>query len=102
MELASTVTHTLAHTTLFRSSGRSVGSRPSKRAASRSSTAVMARRLLDLADHPADADERHALVARGVEHQRLYHRLIDRLLGHPRSEEHTSELQSRENLVCRL
>src|SRR5256886_11163848 len=25
-----------------------------------------------------------------------------RLLGHPRSEEHTSELQSQSNLVCRL
>src|SRR5690606_40123184 len=29
-------------------------------------------------------------------------RLIWRILPHQRSEEHTSELQSRENLVCRL
>src|SRR5690606_35240699 len=28
--------------------------------------------------------------------------VTDRLMGHRRSEEHTSELQSRENLVCRL
>src|SRR5436309_8702716 len=35
-------------------------------------------------DAPADAD---------------LHRVVR---GHPRSEEHTSELQSRENLVCRL
>src|SRR5690606_41693177 len=30
------------------------------------------------------------------------HELIDTLTGRARSEEHTSELQSRENLVCRL
>src|SRR5690606_40598760 len=36
---------------------------------------------------------------------RLPHSLVaeyDRLIDAPRSEEHTSELQSRENLVCRL
>src|SRR5690606_41539818 len=30
------------------------------------------------------------------------HRPVRRAPGRPRSEEHTSELQSRENLVCRL
>src|SRR5690625_6284670 len=28
--------------------------------------------------------------------------VVDQLVGHPRSEEHTSELQSRGHLVCRL
>src|SRR5690606_39469419 len=35
-------------------------------------------------------------------HQRLEPRLEDRNVAGIRSEEHTSELQSRENLVCRL
>src|SRR5690606_42051575 len=35
-------------------------------------------------------------------HARLVPRLRDRVLERDRSEEHTSELQSRENLVCRL
>src|SRR5690606_40276773 len=40
------------------------------------------------------ADERDTNVKRAE--------LVDRLVGSGRSEEHTSELQSRENLVCRL
>src|SRR5436309_4133334 len=43
------------------------------------------------ADHLAGGDVAHAVAAR-----------LDRVHLHGRSEEHTSELQSRENLVCRL
>src|SRR5690606_42132487 len=32
----------------------------------------------------------------------IYHTGKDSVIGGPRSEEHTSEFQSRENLVCRL
>src|SRR5690606_40043186 len=39
------------------------------------------------------------LVAEGSHGVRLGRQMLDE---HPRSEEHTSELQSRENLVCRL
>src|SRR5690606_41676312 len=47
-------------------------------------------RGVEHADHPAAcAAQRHARVDRSGNH-------------HDRSEEHTSELQSRENLVCRL
>src|SRR2546430_13713697 len=38
----------------------------------------------------------------GTEPLRRYHRLRKRVLGLERSEEHTSELQSQSNLVCRL
>src|SRR5690606_40852165 len=75
----------------------------------------------DLADYPADIARRllatgldivhpHCVIRPGGpsydhnawrDHGRV---TMDRLRGHgrPRSEEHTSELQSRENLVCRL
>src|SRR2546430_7946897 len=49
------------------------------------------------------ARERHAVVLQ-LDHRRrrlLAHQL-DRVLEHYRSEEHTSELQSQSNLVCRL
>src|SRR5690606_40127164 len=55
---------------------------------------------------------RPAAVADGEQRadQRAHHRVAERVGDHgrgdepapPRSEEHTSELQSRENLVCRL
>src|SRR5690606_41959993 len=52
------------------------------------------------------SDERHAALAETVGHQaRKRPGLgagLDRHLAEHRSEEHTSELQSRENLVCRL
>src|SRR2546430_5833302 len=32
----------------------------------------------------------------------LHYMAPEQMLGHPRSEEHTSELQSQSNLVCRL
>src|SRR5690606_40717687 len=43
-----------------------------------------------------------AAERQAAEAQRLLQRCIDQNPGTPRSEEHTSELQSRENLVCRL
>src|SRR5690606_40399951 len=43
----------------------------------------------------------HALDARGAEHALDIERQLEKVPG-VRSEEHTSELQSRENLVCRL
>src|SRR5690606_40576477 len=49
---------------------------------------------------PGHRDHRHA-VADLVEHHAECARMRDRL-DELRSEEHTSELQSRENLVCRL
>src|SRR5690606_41814908 len=50
-------------------------------------------RLMALRDYIADADGATSLVMLGDQ----------AVLTHPaRSEEHTSELQSRENLVCRL
>src|SRR5690606_41381914 len=51
----------------------------------------IADRLLPLAFVGAD-EPRHVVLERGGEAERVVHR----------SEEHTSELQSRENLVCRL
>src|SRR5688572_31134122 len=57
--------------------------------------------------HPAGRPEREVLADRGrcVDRRRLRRRAdgsagIDQ--GHGRSEEHTSELQSQSNLVCRL
>src|SRR5215475_16119343 len=38
----------------------------------------------------------------GVFQRRRAHAAVRRVFTRPRSEEHTSELQSRENLVCRL
>src|SRR5690606_29701972 len=47
--------------------------------------------------------ERRLFVVKSVEIQyRRPAKLDDELIIHTRSEEHTSELQSRENLVCRL
>src|SRR5690606_34620548 len=56
------------------------------------------------ADADADDERRARLRSRPV--HRLHHKPLDALdpvgRGQHRSEEHTSELQSRENLVCRL
>src|SRR3712207_8242364 len=65
------------YTTLFRSRDRELAPRR--------------RRLRPLAQHHLDAAFR-----------RRQHRLVARHLGAERSEEHTSELQSRQYLVCRL
>src|SRR5260221_10563006 len=43
-----------------------------------------------------------ARQSRRVPHDRARGRPAARLLGRPRSEEHTSELQSHSDLVCRL
>src|SRR5690606_40063985 len=50
---------------------------------------------------PAARSPAHHL---GTLHAELHHHRVSYYLGSPRqrSEEHTSELQSRENLVCRL
>src|SRR5690606_42067026 len=48
---------------------------------------VVAQRILDLVGHGELGEAQHARLPK---------------LCHARSEEHTSELQSRENLVCRL
>src|SRR5690606_41474491 len=61
--------------------------------------------LPGLADRGGGAVE-HLVVARFQVDLRAEHRFVLRpvmpLAPAPRSEEHTSELQSRENLVCRL
>src|SRR5690606_40738554 len=44
----------------------------------------------------------HLVAGRNQVHKALRPLLEQRLLRHHRSEEHTSELQSRENRVCRL
>src|SRR5690606_41720054 len=85
------------YTTLFRSEGRQVvrvellGEDRAK---------VPLRRL------PEPVHERRVDVAVQQPHPRLVQRPrrvhLDVALGDRRSEEHTSELQSRENLVCRL
>src|SRR3712207_7812148 len=60
-------------------------------------------------DQLAEADEevgepegRHEEDDVGLVHERAQHDPLDRDREHERSEEHTSELQSRQYLVCRL
>src|SRR5207302_9586538 len=48
----------------------------------------------------ASARELNRIVRHSFSEEQTYR--IDHFLGKERSEEHTSELQSRENLVCRL
>src|SRR3712207_6948448 len=73
------------YTTLFRS-------RPPDRArAARGRARRRARRRHPLADGPPLPGPRHLALA-----------AVDRPYGRHRSEEHTSELQSRQYLVCRL
>src|SRR5690606_40907205 len=59
------------------------------RMADRLNLRTSALRMRPIRPHPRQADE---VILQGVPHQRRFRR----------SEEHTSELQSRENLVCRL
>src|SRR5688572_31196841 len=72
------------YTTLFRSGGGSGGPRSP---------------VLAVAELDEQRDD-------GVEHDPLgreqFPHVADELLGRDRSEEHTSELQSQSNLVCRL
>src|SRR3989442_6847347 len=76
------------YTTLFRSQGREVG---------RALDSGVAAHRHDAAPRPADVAEQQLQDTRRADH--LHTRGV---LGPPRSEEHTSELQSRPHLVCRL
>src|SRR5688572_31659326 len=73
------------YTTLFRSAAEHVG----ERAAGLAQREVGGRRLVG----PA------AVVAESRHPGRV---ALEQVESHPRSEEHTSELQSQSNLVCRL
>src|SRR3712207_8064230 len=52
--------------------------------------------------HPQAAGVAEPEVARGLDRVEGAGRRVDPALGEERSEEHTSELQSRQYLVCRL
>src|SRR4051812_49593452 len=79
------------YTTLFRSER---GRRAVARAVARGASEEDVRRSLDEAPHDLPPFVLH-LVEGG-------HELVLGVEGHLRSEEHTSELQSHVNLVCRL
>src|SRR3712207_8950113 len=82
------------YTTLFRSQGR----RPERLADREPEEAVAD----DLARHEQQDDDHHDEFERDQE-QADRHARPERDVHHvPRSEEHTSELQSRQYLVCRL
>src|SRR5690606_39693112 len=53
-------------------------------------------------DRPDDRGLAFAIASEALRRLPDLDALIDRATKRPRSEEHTSELQSRENLVCRL
>src|SRR2546427_9124113 len=76
------------YTTLFRSWGST-----SSRQANRSPRACQGVGLLAF---PAEPEDLQAVVVGPERH------LLREQPDHPRSEEHTSELQSQSNLVCRL
>src|SRR5690606_40028419 len=78
----------LPYTTLFRSDGHSQGGLPG----------AHGRR----ADGRGAHDPRHPQGSAGRPRVRDGQGVLEQLRRVPRSEEHTSELQSRENLVCRL
>src|SRR3989449_6934749 len=82
------------YTTLFRSVHRRALERPLDRALDR----VRAERLRDLGDLRHEHVRAHAAEAL----LEAPHELEHEARGVPRSEEHTSELQSRLHLVCRL
>src|SRR6266496_4663087 len=52
--------------------------------------------------YPRSRRGQHDRVGRAVPQQRMTLQRRNRIDGHARSEEHTSELQSRRDLVCRL
>src|SRR3712207_7507481 len=79
------------YTTLFRSRGQVLGPGRRERVPERGPAAA----------EPAQGRRgqgRHRERARGG----LQHDAVEQVLRHHRSEEHTSELQSRQYLVCRL
>src|SRR5205085_12272497 len=82
------------YTTLFRSRPRAPSPRADQADRVRERLVVVARALHDEAA-ALEPFERDA-----ARHDAVDHRV--RRLGGPRSEEHTSELQSQSNLVCRL
>src|SRR5690606_41755729 len=81
------------YTTLFRSTARGCCTRPDRTDAAHGGW--VARRPLPAWPHVATRRAREAVRFRPA-------RLPGCRLARGRSEEHTSELQSRENLVCRL
>src|SRR5439155_25282021 len=91
---ATTQIYTLSYTTLFRSQGDPAAPLP-ERTQGRDAERLHEedhRQPVEQAEHEEDGGERHVAVAPPV----------IAALGRPRSEEHTSELQSRGHLVCRL
>src|SRR2546430_10301599 len=79
------------YTTLFRS-----------RVARNAFLLAIARRLLALDEAAPVLPAHDGLRARGVQRAQHLHLLVANGVGGERSEEHTSELQSQSNLVCRL
>src|SRR2546430_17179499 len=57
---------------------------------------------LGLDRQPLDLGQVNEQVAQGVQVHRLDEEVVEPDRVRPRSEEHTSELQSQSNLVCRL
>src|SRR2546430_5302793 len=51
---------------------------------------------------PRDVLDREVEISKAIVPKPGHYRASTRSLGDPRSEEHTSELQSQSNLVCRL
>src|SRR5690606_41231112 len=83
------------YTTLF----RSVAAAAVPRRAHRTGAAEIAQRVMTPAIRIEELTKDYAV---GFWRRRPYRALDHLSLEIPRSEEHTSELQSRENLVCRL
>src|SRR5690606_42050341 len=88
------------YTTLFRSGGTTISSVPSVTATSTSRVepgfSVSSVRSSSPSPTPTSNTWRVSSIVVGT------HTDDPTFAGRPRSEEHTSELQSRENLVCRL
>src|SRR3712207_9337158 len=90
------------YTTLFRS--RQVSKLMQRIGRSRHNQRSFARGLI-VTNNPDDEIESLAIIRRmkkgSIEEQKIHEGALD-VMAHHRSEEHTSELQSRQYLVCRL
>src|SRR5690606_41976304 len=96
-----TISSSFPYTTLFRSCQRNLPilvRSHSDRTAARCAGVIGAERVT----RQPHADGRASRLQTQVAQVRAEHRIGNLVAAHPRSEEHTSELQSRENLVCRL